>query len=404
MAEGQVPTRPKDKRIALVVQGGGALGAYQAGVYEVLEDFGFAPDWLAGTSIGAFNAAIIAGNRPGDRVERLRTFWNRLTHSDPPLIQNLPLRLRQAYSLWSAGLAFTVGRDAMFNPRYFNPLGSLSPGRPAYTSFYDTSPMRTTLEELVDFDLLNKADIRLSVGAVKVSTGEPVYFDTRNQRLGPEHVMASGSLPPGFPAVEIDGESYWDGGIFSNTPLNVVLDDDPRVDTLCFMVDLWAPEGPDPGSVAEVLTRYKDLMYASRSERHIEAYRRTHNMRRAIRELYRRLPASDRQDPELRELAELGCHTTMNIVRLVYPGREWELTSKDVNFSRATIQERWEQGRFDAERALRHQGWLRTAPRHEAVLVHELPRIRPGEEAPEASGERDEAQDRERPKAAGGRT
>ncbi len=258
--------------------------------------------------------------------------------------------------------------------------------------------MRKTLEELVDFDLLNESEIRLSVGAVKVSNGEAVYFDTTKQTIGPEHVMASGSLPPGFPAVEIDGESYWDGELVSNTPLDVVLDDDPRVDTLCFMVDLWAPEGPDPGSMAEVMTRCKDLIYASRSERHIKAYRRTHNMRRAIREIFSRLPEDARNDPELRELADLGCDTTMNIVRLVYPGREWELTSKDVNFSQSMIHERWSQGVFDAKRALHHQGWLQTAPRHEAVLVHELPRIRPDQqqEEPDEADEPDAREERRR--------
>ena len=402
MAKPRTPTRPHDKRVALVVQGGGALGAYQAGVYEMLEEYGFAPDWVAGTSIGAFNAAIIVGNPPERRIPRLREFWNRLTHVDPPFVAALPTRLRQLYSVWSASLAFGLGRGAMYRPRMLDPLWSLASEHPSGTSFYDTSPMRKTLEELVDFDLLNESKIRLSVGAVKVSNGEPVYFDTTKQTIGPEHVMASGSLPPGFPAVEIDGESYWDGGLVSNTPLDVVLDDDPRVDTLCFMVDLWAPEGPDPGSVAEVLTRCKDLVYASRSERHIKAYRRTHNMRRAIREIFSRLPEDARNDPELRELADLGCRTTMNIVRLVYPGREWELTSKDVNFSESMIHERWKQGVFDARRALHHQGWLETAPRHDAVLVHELPRIRPDQQQQEPGEEDEPRAGEERRRVAGG--
>ena len=403
MAKAPTPTRPHDKRVALVVQGGGALGAYQAGAYEMLEDYGFAPDWVAGTSIGAFNAAIIVGNPPERRIPRLREFWNRLAHLDPPLVEAFPARLRQLYSLWSAGLAFGLGREAMYRPWMMDPLGSVGSEHPSDTSFYDTSPMRKTLEELVDFDLLNESGIRLSVGAAKVSNGEPVYFDTTKQTIGPEHVMASGSLPPGFPAMEIDGEAYWDGGLISNTPLNVVLDDEPRVDTLCFMVDLWAPEGPDPRSMAEVLTRCKDLIYASRSERHINDYRRTHNMRRAIRELFNRLPEDARNDPELREFADLGCHTTMNIVRLVYPGREWELTSKDVNFSGSMIRERWDQGVSDAKRALHHQGWLQTAPRHEAVRVHELPQSRPDQQR-EGLGEEDEPRVREEGlRAAGGR-
>jgi NTE family protein len=237
-------------------------------------------------------------------------------------------------------------------------------------SFYDTGPLRETLERLIDFDLLNRGSPRLSVGAVNVLTGGLRYFDNRADRLGPEHLMASGALPPGFPAVRIEGELYWDGGIYSNTPFEVVLDHVPRVDTLCFMVSLFNPAGAEPRSVAEVETRHKDILYGTRVQQHVDAYRRIHNLRRALRSLYALLPEEVVHNPEIRELADLGCHTTMHIVELIYPTRDWELTFKDTDFSKTTVEERWHLGYRDASRLLERCPWDDPVSPHAGVIVH----------------------------------
>jgi NTE family protein len=369
----EFPKRPQIKRVALVLQGGGALGAYQVGVYQALQEHGFSPDWVAGTSIGAINAAIIAGNPAGSRFTRLQEFWRSMSR---PGFWDITAPLgaaRQFTSLSSALEAVLLGQKGFFTPRLLDPLAACTVGSAEAASFYDTSELRGTLLRLADFELINRRAMRLSLGAVHVRTGRLRYFDNEFERLGPEHVMASGALPPGFPAVRVDGELYWDGGVYSNTPLEIVLDDMPRVNTLCFMVDLFNPAGPEPRSIAEVLVRHKDIMYATRSRQHIEAYCKTHNLRRAVDAIYQRLPREQRADPEMKALAELGCHTTMEIVHFGYPGRDWELVSKDIDFSSAAIEERWRQGYRDALRAVERAAWLDPVPPHTGVVVHELP-------------------------------
>jgi NTE family protein len=359
------------QRIALVLQGGGALGAYQAGVYQALHEKGFAPDWVAGTSIGAVNAALIAGNPPERRLDRLREFWHAVSRADLWDVSRLPKELRQAYD--ASGVAATVwcGQPGMFTPRILNPALGFLAGAAEYASYYDTSPLRDTLLSLVDFDCLNQHYTRLSLGAVHVKTGTPRYFDSLFQRIGPEHIMASGALPPGFPPVPVEGELYWDGGIVSNTPLEVVLDDVPRVNTLCFMVDLFNPIGPAPTSLPEVYARHKDIAYANRSERGIREYQEKHNLRRAVRALYKALPESKRNDPELKELAELGCRTTMEVVHLSYRGKPWETATRDADFSAVAIAERWDQGYQDAVLALKQEAWMMPVPPHVGVVVYE---------------------------------
>ncbi len=266
------------------------------------------------------------------------------------------------------------GAPGFFTPRLFSgfPLGLQV--APEQASFYDTSALNDTLRELVDFDYLNGAgDIRMTVSAVNVSTGELANFDSNNGDICPDHVRASGSLPPGFAPVRIDGALYWDGGLYSNTPLETVLNELPGADTLCFMVDLWSAEGPEPVTMDQVHTRQKDVMYASRSRRHIDDYTATHNMQRKLRELYARLPARDRSVDDERELLALGCDTTLHIVRLPYAGRDWHMAAKDVNFSKGSIEWRWDQGYGDALRALKHAGWLQHVAEDTAVVVHELP-------------------------------
>lgn len=381
MSPTNCPPRPSDKRVALVLQGGGALGAYHAGVYEALHKHGFHPDWIAGTSIGAFNGAIIAGNREQDALARLREFWETLTLPDYGAAVHLPASARQLYSMWSAMASVAGGRPGFFRPRIDSPLDALGGGAAETASYYDTQPLRNLLERLIDFDKLNSDHTRLSVGAVNVNTGQLRYFDNRSEKLGPQHLMASGALPPGFPAVRVDGDLYWDGGIYSNTPIDVVLEDTPRVDTLCIAVALFPAAGPEPRSLAEVQARHKDIIYGSRSQRHIDAYRKMHNLRRAINTLHKKLPDGVGTDPEIRRLAELGCHTTMHIAQLIYPTRDWELSTKDIDFSRASLQERWQLGYDDALHLLKCAPWLEPVPKHQGVVVHECPRTSTHKEA-----------------------
>lgn len=359
------------KRIALVLQGGGALGAYQAGVYQALHEKGFTPDWVAGTSIGAINAALIAGNAFDKRVARLQEFWQTVTRADPWDVSTWSTEWRRLANLGGVAASMLCGQPGIFSPRTPNPALPFLPCPAEQASYYDTAPLRDTLLRLVDFDYVNHGDIRLSLGAVHIKTGRPRYFDSLFQRIGPEHVMASGALPPGFPPVSVEGELYWDGGIVSNTPLEVVLDDVPRVNTLCFVVDVFNPNGSEPASMADVFARDKDIAYANRSERGIRDYQEKHNLRRAVNALYQALPQNKRNDPELKELADLGCRTTMEIVHLNYAGKPWESATRDADFSASAIGERWEQGYRDAAQTIGRAAWLEPVPPHVGVVVHE---------------------------------
>ena len=351
------------------------MGAYQVGVFEALDEHGFTPDWIGGTSIGAIHGAIIAGNPPGRRFERLRRFWDAIVQQDPFDLRGLPDAMRQAYSLWTAMTAALIGRPRFFSPHPFLPFWFADSGCVQAASLYDTRPLRELLLELVDFDYLNEGAIRFSAGAVHVTSGRVRYFDNAFQRLDVEHVLASSALPPAFAPVRVDGELYWDGGLYSNTPLDVVLDDYPRVNTLCFMIDLWSARGKEPHSISQALDRQKDIAYASRSDRNIETYREMHNLRRVIRELYRNLPEAKRAEPEMKGLAEWGCHTTMDIVHLGSRDRAWELASKDLDFSRTAVDERWRLGYADAKRVLARAAWMDPLDPLVGVSVHPMPQL-----------------------------
>jgi len=360
-------------RVVLVLQGGGALGAYQAGVFQALHENGLAPDWVVGTSIGAINAAIIAGNPPEHRVTRLRQFWDRIAQPDG-YDMNKVIDAARKFNTWMSTVdAVARGVKGFFAPRVFSPFTSGMAVHPEEASYYDTAELAVTLKDLIDFDYLNApGGTRLTVNAVKVTQGTLVSFDNRQNQLGIEHVMASGALPPGFPPVRVDGELYWDGGLYSNTPLETVLDDTPPADTLCFMIDLWSADGPEPTTLDEVQTRQKDVMFASRSTRHIQSYVRTHNLQRTVRALYDKLPAKLKSGAGEEVLATLGCDTTMHIVRLEYGGHDWHMAAKDINFSKGSIDWRWEQGYQDATRAIREAGWLVAVKDQSAIIVHEL--------------------------------
>jgi NTE family protein len=372
----KIGSRP---RVALVLQGGGALGAYQAGVYQALHENGLTPDWVVGTSIGAINAALIAGNERARRVERLKAFWDDVGYRDLFDMHKVPDAARQLNIMFSTFGSVFAGVPGFFSPRWFNPFCLGWPVQPEAASFYDTRALQETLTRLADFEYLNAdGGMRMTVSAIKVTCGQLEHFDTAYDEVGLQHVMASGALPPGLPPVRVDGELYWDGGLYSNTPLERVLADEPRVDTICFMVDLWSATGPEPVTLDQVQTRQKDVMYASRSQRHIDAYLRGHRLRRMLRTLRAKLPEDALSAEEQRELDALGHDTTIQIVRLAYAGRDWQMASKDVNFSRGSIEWRWDQGYQDALRAIEDGAWRSAAPEGAGVLVHEVrPELQP---------------------------
>jgi NTE family protein len=356
-----------------VFQGGGALGAYQCGVFEALEGEGLAPDWLVGTSIGAINAALIAGNPPARRLERLRAFWDRVSVEGA-----LGLSAGGPAAPWLAGLrtwqTLLGGVPGFFEPRV-PPPWDLARAMPlSELSFYDTAPLRQTLAELIDFQVLRRSPTRLTLCAVNVASGELARFDSRDAKrpIGPEHIMASGALPPGFAPVLIDGEPYWDGGVYSNTPLDIVLDDAERRDTLCFMVDLWDASEAPPSSIGEALRRLKDIQYASRVREHIDDHERMQNLRRAVRLLGRKLGPKAAQDPATRQLLALGCEHSIDIVHLVMKALPGEDSWRDIDFTRATLQARWAAGLRDGQRALKHRSWLSPPPDHLGMRVHTL--------------------------------
>ena len=375
---------PHGMRIVLVLQGGGALGAYQAGVYQALHEHALAPDWLVGTSIGAVNAALIAGNEQAQRLDRVRAFWDRVAHDDRIDMHKASDSERRSH-IWSGTLGTLLrGVPGFFAPRWFSGFPFGWQVDPEQASFYETGPLHQTLLELADFDYLNSAAaVRLTINAVNVTTGELAHFDNREMRVGPEHVRASGSLPPGFPPVRIDGQLYWDGGLYSNTPLESVLAAMPEGDALCFMVDLWSARGPEPATLDQVQTRQKDVTYASRSKRHIADYARMHRLQYKLRELYGRLPEAARTPQDQRELEALGCDATLHIVRIPYSGRDWHMAAKDINFSRGSLAWRWNQGYEDGMRALQDAAWLRHIEEDTAVVVHELPSGRDRRHGPE---------------------
>lgn len=353
-------------QIVLVLQGGGALGAYQAGVYQALDEAGIEPDWVIGTSIGAINAGIIAGNRRENRLPRLRAFWQAMQH-DPvtQLVSDMPL--------WgqAAANAMTVmgGLPRFFRP---NPWAFLGIGMtPETAGYYSTTPLQQTLADLMDPEVLGSCAMRLTVGAANVRTAEMRYFDSRDMPLTIRHIMASGALPPAFPAVRIDGDLYWDGGILSNTPTEAVFDDNPRRSGLVFSVNIWQPHGPEPSDIVSVLSRQKDVQYASRSTAQVMRQKQLHRLRHVVAELLREIPEDRRNDPEVRKLAAYGCLTRMHVVRLLAPSLSGEDHTKDIDFSAGGIRGRWEAGHRDALRVLKQQPWTHEFDPLEGFILHD---------------------------------
>lgn len=357
MTDAEWPVRPTsyDKKVGLVLQGGGALGSYQAGVYEAMASSEYLPDWVAGISIGAVNAAIIAGNAPETRVERLRGFWHQITAPTAWWPSGLTGLLETWQQKLSAQSALIFGQPGFFTPR--SALDWFSMEKPI--SYYDTGALKSTLERLVDFDRINSMkETRLSVGAVNVRTGNLVYFDSEEISIRPEHIMASGALPPGLPPVEIDGEHYWDGGLVSNTPLQYVLDYYPRRSRLTFQVDVFQSFGQLPTNLEEVSERQNDIRYSSRTRVNTDAFQHKHDVRHAINELEKLLPLELLETEQGKRLHAFGCVTEMDIVQLIYRPLAPQGAAKDYEFSRSTMNARWQQGLSDAAATFQVAPWL----------------------------------------------
>src|ERR1700761_1606217 len=376
------PTTPALAQRVLVLQGGGALGSYQAGAYQALSHYDFEPEWVAGISIGALNAAIIAGNDPARRVARLKEFWQMVSSPVPwnPIVKTD--RGRSAFNEASAALIATFGVPGFFSPRV-PPAPLWPPGSPQSLSYYDTAPLKKTLEHLVDFDRINDLKTRLSVGAVNVTTGNFRYFDNfefkkLGKKIGPEHIMASGAPPPGFPSIEIEGEHYWDGGIASNTPLDYVLDEEERKDLLIFQVDLFSARGLLPTTLLEAVEREKDIRFSSRTRMNTDKNQKLHNARKAVRALLDKLPEDLKRDPLVADLREVSTENTVTVVHLIYRSKNYESGSKDYDFSRVAMVEHWGAGVRDVHRSMQHEDWLERPQSGETMVTYDLS----GEENP----------------------
>ncbi len=357
-------------QIVVVFQGGGALGAYQAGVYHGLHSAGIEPDWVVGTSIGAINAGLIAGNKPADRLAALQEFWYRVTHK--PFWRHLANEAADgsASSYWSA---LWTGVAGFFEPNPMAFFGNHVHLGSDNAGYYSTTPLRETLAELADLEYLNAGAPRLTVGAAEVRSSRMHYFDSRDQKLGIDHIMASGALPPAFPAVRIDGELYWDGGILSNTPAEVIFEDYPRRNSLVFAVHLWHPVGEEPENIWQVMHRHKDIQYSSRVATHIARQMQLHKLRHIIKELSAYLPESERNRDIVKEMVSYGCLTRMHVVRLLAPRLDNEDQTKDVDFSRFGVRTRWQAGYDDTLRALDRAAWRDEFDPLDGVILHEPP-------------------------------
>ena len=367
--------RSEPGQIVLVLQGGGALGSYQAGVYQALHEAGIEPDWIIGTSIGAINASLIAGNAPREPAVAAAASsgsgWSRVRSG---VFATSCRGFNEKLSYWST---LTNGIPGFFEPNPLAHAGDSYPLGADHAGYYSTAPLEKTLTELVDFDLVNHCKPRLTVGAAHVRTSQMRYFDSRDSELGVKHIMASGALPPAFPAVRIDGELYWDGGILSNTPTEAVFDDNPRKNSLIFAVHLWNPSGAEPTTMAEVLNRHKDMQYSSRIASHIARQQQAHRLRHVINQLAARLPEAERNSEAVRELASYGCPTRMHVVRLLAPQLDHEDHTKDVDFSPSGIMQRWDAGYAHTKAVLERKPWVGEFDPLSGVILHEQMEMMP---------------------------
>ncbi|HLZ79666.1 MAG TPA: patatin-like phospholipase family protein [Sphingomonas sp.] len=350
---------PLPEQVALVLQGGGALGSFQAGVFEALAEVEIEVDWVAGISIGAVNAALIAGNPPERRVERLAEFWNTVTAGLPCF--PLPWKsdqMRELLHEWSAAMVATGGVPGFFAPRLLPPVMA-APGSCEALSYYDTTPLVDTLNRLVDWDLLNNGPVRLSVGAVEIESGNFYFFDTKKERIDHRHIMASGALPPGLPPVEIDGKWWWDGGIVSNTPLSHVLDKQ-TTDLLIFQVDLFSSQGARPKTMMDVMARSKEIQYSSRTRTISDERMKARKRREVASRVLAKLPPELKDDPDVKALTQIAHEHAVSLVQLVYRANSWEGGSRDYEFSELTKTEHWQAGRDAIAHTISKSGLIAT--------------------------------------------
>lgn len=364
-------------RIALILQGGGALGAYQAGVYEALHEFGIEPDWVTGVSIGAINASIIAGNTRENRLERLHEFWNRIT--DRKVWHYTPEGdiFRQMRNAASSFMTLALGQPSFFDPHPINPWSSPA-GATTATSFYTAEPLKKTLNDLVDFSLINKQKMRFAVGAVNVLSGNFVYFDNRNEEINADHVISSGALPPALPMVKIGTDYFWDGGIVSNTPLQHLLDYEGHTNTLVFQVDLFSARGTLPRSMEDVLGRHKDIMYSSRTRHNTDVFRKLREWKTMLARTLEKIPEASLTDDERKLRSELSQLPDMTILHLIYQQKAYEGHAKDYDFSRTSMREHWQSGYEDTRRTLKHGKWLELPAHGTGIIVHDVHRAEMG--------------------------
>jgi NTE family protein len=367
------PDRPAECKnlpgqVVLVFQGGGALGSYQAGVYQALHEADIEPDWIIGTSIGAINASLIAGNRRDDRIPKLKEFWERIESHLGWNFSGVSTGFSGALSNWST---LVGGVPGFFKPNLLAHWGMDLPMGSDQAGYYSAVPLQKTLLELVDFGRINREGPRFTVGAAQVRTSEMRYFDSRTSEISVRHVLASGALPPAFPAIRIDGELFWDGGVLSNTQTEIVFDDNPRRDALIFAAHIWNPVGPEPGSIWEVLHRHKNIQYSSRISSHVVRQTQTHRMRHVISQLAARLSDDGRDSDAVKKLASYGCTTRMHVVQLLAPRLSHENHAKDIDFSRSGIRRRWEAGFEHTKHMLDKKPWQGEFDPHEGVILHQ---------------------------------
>ena len=367
----QQTTMPAKSKRVLVLQGGGALGSYQAGAYQSLCQHDFEPEWVAGISIGAINAAIIAGNPREKRIDRLKEFWEMASSPVPwkPVLTDD--RSHSLFNETSAAMIVAFGVPGFFTPR-FPPAQLFPSSNLADMSYYDTSPLRATLLRLVDFDRINAKLTRFSVGAVNIATGNFTYFDNMQRKIGPEHIMASAALPPGFPAIEVDGEFYWDGGISSNTPLDYVLDQESADDLLIFQVDLFSARGRLPATLLEAAEREKDIRFSSRTRMNTDKNKKIHNTIKALGDLIAKLPDDLKNDPAVAVLTEATKENTVTVVHLIYRRKNYEASSKDYDFSRLNMVDHWQSGERDVHLSMKHPEWLERPQNGETMVTWDL--------------------------------
>jgi NTE family protein len=360
-------------RIALIFQGGGALGAYQAGVYEALHEANVEPNWVTGVSIGAINASIIAGNPRERRIERLRAFWHKITDRKIWAFTPDGDIFRRARNATSSMMTMALGQPGFFKPHDVTPWMGLAGAKTA-TSNYDTSPLAATLAEFVDFSLINERGLRFAVGAVNVESGNFIYFDNANEEIGPEHVMASGALPPALPMVKIGTDYYWDGGIVSNTPLQHLLDQEDGVNTLVFQVDLFNARGHLPRDMEDVQSRQKDIMYSSRTRYNTDMYRRLMEWKQKTYRALAKVPEEHLNDEDRALRDKLANLPEINILHLIYQQKAYEGQSKDYEFSGTSMREHWQSGYEDTKNTLKHRKWLQMP--ESGVVIHDVHRLR----------------------------